>query len=466
MSKLLEGLQTSIIKKSELENLQTIGSEYYSPLYVQTQATLRSSNLPRDTLFSLCSLITDGDHGIADYQDEGIQFVLSENVKEGWIDTAQLRHISTRHHSTLKRSSLKPGDVLVTKTGAYFGKSAVVDISLGEANTIAHVGILRPKKKINPRYLSTFLNCKYGQSQLRRRGIKATRPEIKLVEFRDIEVPLPSPLFQSRVDSVIVRSQEARSAVKAVVRRAEDTLLEVLGLAGWMPPEPLAYTARLSDVFNGKRMDAQFHRPKYAELKATHEMRGDLFALDGMTMKGWAVPYSESGSIPIIRSGDLNDIDDEAEFLRADESERIFYLVRGDVIVSSIGFGSIGKVQVFDKSGRYGTVSEVTVIRQSIVNSYYLAAYLKSFLGQMQIDRYITGATGQLHLYPKDVAKIFVPLIPGKQQEEFEHIHIEACTLRDMSRQLIEAAKRSVEIAIEESESAAIAFLDAAAGAS
>ena len=52
----------------------------------------------------------------------------------------------------------------------------------------------------NPYYVSTFLNCKYGYCQLRRRGIKATRPEIKLVEFPDIVIPEFSDRLYSAVE--------------------------------------------------------------------------------------------------------------------------------------------------------------------------------------------------------------------------------------------------------------------------
>jgi hypothetical protein len=107
-----------------------------------------------------------------------------------------------------------------------------------------------------------------------------------------------------------------------------------------------------------------------------------------------------------------------------------------------------GKVQVFDKPGRYGTVSEVTVVHQTIFNPYYLAAFLRSKVGQYQIGRFITGATGQLHLYPRDVEKIFVPVHDNQQQSEFQ-------TIAENVRQHRQRAR-------EDSEAAAFRFLDEA----
>jgi restriction endonuclease S subunit len=103
-------------------------------------------------------------------------------------------------------------------------------------------------------------------------------------------------------------------------------------------------------------------------------------------------------------------------------------------------------VQVFDRQDRlYATVSEVTVIRQSRVNPYYLQFFLQSLAGQLQIERWITGATGQLHLYPRDVEKIIVPILPAAQQLEFEETATKARRIKQEAKQLLEDAKQRVE---------------------
>lgn len=136
------------------------------------------------------------------------------------------------------------------------------------------------------------------------------------------------------------------------------------------------------------------------------------------------------------------------------------------MLISSIGFGSIGKVQVFDKEGRFGAVSEVTVVRQNRINPYYLAAFLRSPVGQMQIERYITGATGQQHLYAKSVARFWVPLISAEAQNEFERMADAASISKLRVHQLLDVAKRAVEIAIENNEATALAYLDGVVGSS
>jgi type I restriction enzyme, S subunit len=146
--------------------------------------------------------------------------------------------------------------------------------------------------------------------------------------------------------------------------------------------------------------------------------------------------------------------------LKARADSGFYRLEPGDVLISSIGFGSIGKVQVFDKVGTYGTASEVSVVRQRQMNPYYLAAFLRSRFGQLQINRCITGATGQLHLYKRDVETFFVPNLPKDIQVEFERLALKARATKRRARKLIENGKNAVDLAITQSEIAALNLLE------
>jgi len=211
------------------------------------------------------------------------------------------------------------------------------------------------------------------------------------------------------------------------------------------------------------RLDAQYFQPKFEEVETflARQFGVERIGQWGKVLKGQSTEYTDEGEgTPVVRSGDLTDLDNESGFKTALPGQPLFLLRRGDVCISSIGFGSIGKVQVFDKPANHATVSEVTVIRQKRVNPYYLHFFLRSPFGQMQIERYITGATGQLHLYPKDVEKIYVPLAPEDLQDKLEAMTHESRSARHNAKRLLERAKRAVELAIEESEAAGMAWLE------
>ena len=197
------------------------------------------------------------------------------------------------------------------------------------------------------------------------------------------------------------------------------------------------------------RLDAQFQ--DRAILKTVRKIRERDFVtignLTGKSLRGKNVAYTEDGISPIVRSGDINQFFDSTNLLRSDETDEIFYLKNGDVLISSIGFGSIGKVQLYEHDERCGVVSEVTVIRQNQFEPAFVAAFLCSKFGQYQIERFITGATGQLHLYPSDVDRIVLPDCSKAFQTHIAELykasqqaHLEAKGLLELADQQILAA--------------------------
>lgn len=401
---------------------------------------------------------------IREYVEEGgVWFLRAQNVRPMQIDPRNQAMISQADADKLLRNVVKREDVLVTRTGANRGQCAFFDRD-ERAIASSHTFLIRPKT-IDPEFLTLFLNTTHGVAQIDKGVYGAAQPEVAPYYLGNIWVPKISQALLTRLKTAFSNSKAQAAKAEIGIGEAEEVLLAALGLANWTPPEPLAYTARLSEYGLEQRLDAQFFQPKYQMAKEALERHFDLTYLEGKVLKGRTVPYFEDGTVPIIRSGDLSDIDDETRLLKSKPDQPIFYLKRGDVLISSIGFGSIGKVQVFDKVGAYGTVSEVTVIRQSQFNPYFLTAFFRSQLGQMQIERYITGATGQLHLKPSDVERFFVPDLPLAKQVKFEEIYTAVGEAKARAKALLEAAKRALEIAIEDGEPAAMAYLDQAEGA-
>jgi restriction endonuclease S subunit len=136
--------------------------------------------------------------------------------------------------------------------------------------------------------------------------------------------------------------------------------------------------------------------------------------------------YSDDGDDIVVRSGDLTAPliypSSNHDFLRTKHLPSAVRLKSGDVLISSIGMGSIGKVSLVMDATNLITVSEVTVLRDSSIAPEFLFAYLRSAAGQRQINREITGATGQQHLLKDKVGRIVIPPPPDSLCEELRTI--------------------------------------------
>jgi len=386
----------------------------------------------------------------------------AKNAKEWFTDKEQADPIALFVHDANKRSALSENDIILSTRGTV-GLCALVTSEVLPANIdqdVARVSFSRTAPVL-PGYLVAYLNSSFGQDHMSRYASGMVQQGLSLQKVREIPIPIFAMEFQKMVSGTVHLALSKNREASDQQAQAEQTHLRALGLENWQPPEPLTYTRRASEALAEGRLDAEFHRPKVESLRQILSSRFAIKSLSelGVVENGQTVPYAEAGEVPIIRSGDLSNIDDDSRFLSATSTAPIFRLEPGDILVSSIGFGSIGKIQVFDKPGTYGTVSEVTVIRQKKLNPYFVAAFLRSLYGQMQIDRYITGATGQLHLYKRDVRKIFIPVIPTTQQQQFETFARASFSARQQAQSLLERAKRAVEIAIEQGEEAGMALL-------
>lgn len=463
---LLEGLEVTEIRLKDVrknnEKLR-IDSGYFAKPMLAAEQAIRTHANGYNELGRLFSRFIKGIFDInADaYVDVGVPFLRILNLRNGVIDDSDMAMIPETVHRLEAKTELRRGDIVLSKTAYPAASLVTLDRCNTSQDTIATTLSDYGAEHYTAEAVVAYLNSDLGRRLLWRQFQGNVQLHLSLSDGRKVPVPKLPLSVQRAITQAFRQAEKQRTQAHSSISAAEKTFLDALGLENWQPPEPLSYVRRSRDAFAAGRLDAQYFQPKFDATAEhlSHSFKLDTLGLMGQVLKGTTVPYSENGDIPIIRSGDLGDIDSDDKFLRSTSSEPIFYLVPGDVLISSIGFGSIGKVQVFDKPGRYGTVGEVTVVRQRKINPYYLAAFLRSTAGQLQIDRFITGATGQLHLYPRDVAKLWVPILPEAQQAEFEKFELHATQHRIHAADLLDAAKRAVELAIEDSEAAALRHL-------
>lgn len=101
--------------------------------------------------------------GAENYVEEGIVFFRSQNVWKDRLEMDDIAYIDAKTHASMKRSSLKHGDILMTKTGrintenSSLGRAALY---LGEddmANVNGHVYFIRLKPEVNNKFILRIL---------------------------------------------------------------------------------------------------------------------------------------------------------------------------------------------------------------------------------------------------------------------------------------------------------------------
>ena len=101
--------------------------------------------------------------GAENYVEKGITFFRSQNVWKDRLEMEDIVYIDEKTHESMKRSSLKYGDILMTKTGrintenSSLGRAALYWGKDDMANVNGHVYFIRLKQEVNNRFILRIL---------------------------------------------------------------------------------------------------------------------------------------------------------------------------------------------------------------------------------------------------------------------------------------------------------------------
>ena len=97
------------------------------------------------------------------YVNNGITFFRSQNVWKNRLELEDIAYIDEKTHKSMKESSLKNGDILITKTGrintenSSLGRSAIYDGPDDMANINGHVYMVRLNNLVNNQFVLNIL---------------------------------------------------------------------------------------------------------------------------------------------------------------------------------------------------------------------------------------------------------------------------------------------------------------------
>ncbi|MBY3301394.1 restriction endonuclease subunit S [Rhizobium laguerreae] len=364
---------------------------------------------------------------------------------------------------TLKR--VLPGDILFTKGGAidrtgYVKSPGAVSRDLIFLNTSK----LPESERL---CLFAYFRTDLFRRLLKRSSSQTAQPHLTITLVRELPFFVGSKPLGDAIGSLINRAYSYLDSARNSMENAERLLLQELGLVGWTPPEPLSYTARAIDVFASGRIDAQYFRPLFSEVEARLQSTGNALELGTIlttNARGRQPIYADDG-LPVVNSKHVRThrviLDDNRT---AQERGSPVIIKPGDVLVNGTGVGTIGRAAPYLHDAPALPDNHVTVLRTKAVDPIYLSVFLNSPLGQWQIERRIKGSSGQIELYPNDIAGIVIWRAPNDVQQSVRAAILSAFDEERHASDLLEAAKRAVEIAIGDGEAAAIAYLNQVRG--
>lgn len=284
----------------------------------------------------------------------------------------------------------------------------------------------------------------------------------------DIHVPEYSMALQEAIEELYNRSVYLKQASQQNYDKAADIFETALGIT--QIPGTAVSVKNFSDSFvKTGRLDSEYYQPKFDVLFDALEKFPNkrLGGNDGIvdirkSIEPGSEAYKEEG-IPFVRVSDISkyEITPPEIFLSHDIVEDVEALFpKKDTILFSKD-GSVGiayKLERDEDIVTSGALLHLTVRNTSEILPDYLTLVLNSTAVQMQAERDSNGAVIQ-HWKPSEIENVIVPVLDIDKQKELSEMVQKSFALRHQSKQLLEYAKQAVEMAIEQGEDTALAWL-------
>lgn len=217
------------MRKEQLNQLDLLVKSRFIELF--GDPVENPKGLPMKALKQLSVLITNGNTpkgGSENYVPNGILFIRSQNVWRNRIDLDDVAYIDEKTHRSLRKSSLKHKDILITKTGrintenSSLGRAALY---LGEddsANINGHVYLVRLDGSVVPEYVIAILTSEAYRKYIRKVCVGGIdKRQINLDQVEEFPIILPPIKDQTEFAAFVEQTDKLKLAVTEALTELE-----------------------------------------------------------------------------------------------------------------------------------------------------------------------------------------------------------------------------------------------------
>lgn len=378
-------------------------------------------------LKDVCEYVTVGYVGpMADeYCDDGVPFLRSLNITPFRLNMNDLKYIPESFHHRIKKSTLRPGDVGIVRTG-YPGTACVIPTELPESNC-SDLVILRPSPLLNPHYIAAVFNSAFGQSLVGGNLVGAAQQHFNVTVAKELKLLLPPKPEQDKIAAVL-------TAINDLIANNHRRIALLESMAEEIYRE---WFVRMRFPGSSASRNGTLEPPGW--------IRIPLGKLTVLLKRGISPAYDDHARTYVINQKCIRD--SRLSLKEARPHSTVIpdeKLVRyGDVLVNSTGVGTLGRSAVFDIDAENVTCdSHVTIVRSRDVEveGEFLAFTIQVL--QSYFEAMASGSTGQAELGRDFIAKTKVLLPP---RDVLVNFSAQVSPLRKQRRTLLEQNRKLAE---------------------
>ncbi len=179
--------------KGEITALDTLIKSRFVEMFGDT--VTNSLNWEEHRLDEYIEFLTSGSRGWAQYfvDEENELFITIKNVKNNHISLDGIQYINAPDNKEAERTKVKTGDLLISIT-ADLGRTGVVDEEIADKGAYInqHLSLVRlNQKKVNPQYISHFLETDGGKRQFESKNQNGVKAGLNFEAIKSLKILVP-----------------------------------------------------------------------------------------------------------------------------------------------------------------------------------------------------------------------------------------------------------------------------------
>ncbi len=433
----------SLVNLNIVKKKNKLNAESYSSLETHLYNLLEKSEICVE-FNNLIDSIKKGRY-VKPSSNGNIRLLTSRNIKKLEIVEEPVNYISE------PTSQLKINDLLISINSNMIDTAVLIE---NDENLCINSNIIKisVNENINPYYVATFLNSKYGLAQFNLNISGSLINSINLKSIKKFLIPILSESFQLNLEKLIKVAHEKRKLAKEKYLEAESILHEFLNIKNEVISLNKSYEINSEEISKDFRLDANYYNPDY--IKSINIIKNSPFGmkkfkdivnfsneyLDISNKKYRAKKFKYFSPNDIQKSGEIIEFKDISSWEIQNNSKK---LENSDIIINSLD--KIALVHL--NSNRQITNENVFVIKSKEYFPEFLFLFFRSAFFKKQLERNIRYNTD---IIPKnELIKTFIPIVSKEEQKEISNLIKEYFQLRTESREIILDSIHKLEEEIE-----------------
>ncbi len=460
-------LDVSIINFKNIER-ERIDADFYSNTFLANKNKIKELNtkLMSDICY-IKSGTTPKDRD--DDLEEGVVLLKTTNIRNKPLTSGtSYYYISKELAERMKSTQLQKGDVLMNIVGAtldVIGRVSIVPNDFPKANITQAMAMMRTKdENFLSGYIFTFLLSKYGNLQTQRLARPTGQYNLNLQEVSAIRVPVADRDFQESVSKLVFDYQILSDKSVKAYGDAEQILLKEINLEKYKGTDEAISIRNFTNCLADNRFDAEYWQPEYDIILDTLSKYKKGVSTIGKEFKPIKGNFKAENDkeYNYVEIGDVNISTGEVEYnaiIGAELPANAKVKFSKRQLITSKVRPNRGATAILDNhEGYIGSGAFTVLTEQDNINLEILMVYLKARPIRELLLRYNTGTSYPV-ITDSDVLKLPIPLIDKAVQKKISELVSVSAKERQEAEELLEKAKRVIEIFIEKDEEEALSYL-------